>query len=204
MEKFILGKKIEMTQIFEGEKVIPVTLIKAGPCFITQIKTKDKDGYQAVQIAFDEIKKLGKAVLGQMRGLGKFRYLKEFRAKQPAENSFKVGDKIDVSVFQIGDKVSVIGVSKGKGFQGGVKRWGFSGRNATHGVKHEHRTIGSVGMRFPQRVIKGRRMPGRMGVERVTIKNLKIIKIDKENNLFAIEGAVPGARGTLLEIKTEK
>ena len=204
MEKFILGKKIEMTQIFEGEKAFPVTLIKAGPCFITQIKTKEKDGYQAVQIAFDEVKKLGKAVLGQMRGLGKFRYLKEFRTKEPAENTFKIGDKIDVSVFQNGDKVNIIGISKGKGFQGGVKRWGFSGRNATHGVKHEHRTIGSTGMHFPQRVIKGRRMPGRTGVERITVKNLKVIKIDKENNLIAIKGAVPGARGTILEIKTEK
>ena len=204
MEKFILGKKKEMTQIFEGDKVVPVTLIQAGPCFVTQIKTKEKNGYQAIQVAFDEAKKIGKAALGQMRGLGKFRHLKEFRIKEAAENTFKVGDKIDVAVFQLGDRVNISGASKGKGFQGGVKRWGFSGRNATHGVKHEHRTICSTGMRFPQRVIKGRRMPGRTGVERITVKNLRVAKIDKENNLLAIEGAVPGASGTLLEIRTEK
>ena len=113
----------------------------------------------------------------------------------------KVGDKIDLSIFQEGDKIKVSGISKGKGFQGGVKRWGFSGRNATHGVKHEHRTLGSVGMSFPERVIKGRKMPGRMGTERVTIKNLKIVKIDKENNILVVKGAVPGKRGQLLEMK---
>jgi len=198
MEKFILAKKIEMTQVFEDEKVIPVTLVQAGPCFVTQIKTKDADGYDAIQVAFEEIKKLGKTALGQMRGFGKFRYLREFKNCK----DFKLGDKIDVSTFELGDKINVSGISKGKGFQGAVKRWGFSGRNATHGTKHEERTLGSVGSAYPQRVLKGKKMPGRMGVDRVTVKNLKIIKIDKENNLLAIKGAVPGPRGTLLEIRS--
>lgn len=200
MEKFILGKKIEMSQVFEDEKVIPVTLIQAGPCFITQIKTKDKDGYEAIQVAFDEIKKLGKTILGQMRGFGKFRYLREFKKS----GDFKLGDKIDISIFELGEEVNVTGISKGKGFQGGVRRWGFSGRNATHGTKHEQRTLGSVGSAYPQRVLKGKKMPGRMGVDRTTVKNLKIIKIDKNNNLLAIKGAVPGPRGTLLEIRSVK
>jgi len=112
-----------------------------------------------------------------------------------------VGDVFDVSVFEEGDSVKVSGISKGKGFQGGVKRHGFHGRNATHGVKHEERTLGSVGSAYPQRVIKGRKMPGRMGYDRVTVKNLKIVKIDKENNLIVVKGAVPGHRGTLLEIR---
>jgi len=201
MKKFILGKKVGMTQIFDDQgKVIPVTIIEAGPCFIIQVKTLEKDGYQAVQVAFDERKKLGKALLGQMRGLGKFRYLKEFRIEDGKD--FKVGDKIDVSIFEKGERVKVAGFSKGKGFQGVVKRWGFSGRNATHGVKHEHRTLGSVGCAFPQRVIKGKKMPGRMGHNRVTVKNLEVVKIDPKNNLIILKGAVPGSRGTLLEIET--
>ena len=126
-----------------------------------------------------------------------FRWMREFK-----NGEYKIGDKIDVSVFQEGDEVKIAGVSKGKGFQGGVKRWGFSGRNATHGVKHEHRTLGSVGSSFPERVLKGKKMPGRMGAKRVTVKNLKIVKIDKDNNLLAVKGAVPGPRGTLLEIRT--
>lgn len=202
MKKFILGKKIGMSQIFDEEgKVVPVTIIQAGPCFITQVKTKEKDGYQAVQVAFEESKKVGKAVLGQMRGLGAFRYLKEFRIEEEGRG-FKVGDKIDVSIFEKGDRVKVAGLSKGKGFQGVVKRWGFSGRNATHGVKHEQRTLGSVGSMFPQRVIKGKKMPGRMGHIRVTVKNLEVIKIDPKNNILAIKGAIPGSKGTLLEIET--
>jgi len=118
-----------------------------------------------------------------------------------AARVYKVGDQVDVSVFQEGERVKVSGTSKGKGFQGAVKRWGFSGRGASHGVKHEARTLGSVGTSFPERVIKGRKMPGRMGSERTTVKNLEIVKIDKENNLLAIKGAIPGRKGTLLEIR---
>jgi len=182
-----------MSQIFtENGEVIPVTLIEAGPCKVLQIKTKEKDGYTAVQIGFKEMKKSKKSQKGK-----EFKYLREFQDGQ----EYEVGSEIDISVFKEGDKIKISGTSKGKGFQGGVKRWGFHGRGASHGVKHEARTLGSTGSAFPQRVIKGRKMPGRMGFERITIKNLKIAKIDKENNLLAVKGAIPGRRGTLLEIR---
>jgi len=193
--KFILAKKIEMSQVFkEDGTVVPVTLVSAGGCDVVQIKTKEKDGYEAVKIGFEnlperKIKKSGTP----------FRHLKEFIGDAA---SFKQGDKIAVSVFSIGDKVKVSGVSKGKGFQGGVKRWGFSGKlSSTHGNKHEHRTLGSTGCSIPARVIKGRKMPGRMGSDRVSVKNLEVVKIDAKNNIIALKGAVPGRRGTLLEIR---
>ncbi len=196
MTKFILGKKLEMSQIFKDDKVLPVTLIEAGPCFITQIKTKEKDGYRTLQIGFEKLKE--KKVKKPQQGKP-YRYLREFGDKL---EEYKIGQKIDVSIFKEGDKVKISGISKGKGFQGAVKRWGFSGKSATHGVKHEHRTLGSVGSSFPERVLRGKKMPGRMGAERVTVPNLKIVKVDIENNLLAIKGAIPGRRGTLLEIKT--
>jgi len=196
--KFILGLKLGMSQIFDEKgNVIPITVIEAGPCQITQIKTKEQDGYDALQIGFiTKEKKIKKTEKGK-----EFRYLKEFRILKPETCNLKPKDIIDVSIFQEGDKVKISGISIGKGFQGAVKRWGFSGRNATHGVKHEHRTLGSIGTSFPERVIKGRKMPGRTGFERKTIKNLKIVKVDKENNLLAVKGALPGKKGTLLEIK---
>jgi len=191
--KFILGEKLKMSQIFDEEgNRIPVTLIKAGPCQVTQIKKKEKDGYEAIQIGYLKKKK------------GKFRHLREFRDEGLKIEDFQVGQEIDVSVFKEGDLVSVSGESKGKGFQGGVKRWGFSGRPASHGTKHEEREIGSIGASTPSRVIKGKKMPGRMGGERVTVKNLKVVKVDKENNLLYVKGAVPGKRGTILEIRALK
>jgi len=196
--KFILGKKLEMSQIFDDKgNVIPVTLIEAGPCYITQIKTKERDKYEAIQIGFEKLK--DKKVKKPQKDRP-YRYLREFSI---FNSQFSIKDKIDVSVFKEGDKVKISGVSKGKGFTGAVKRWGFHGQTATHGTKHEERTIGSTGSRFPQRVIKGRKMSGRMGAERVTIKNLKVVKIDPESNLLAVKGAVPGRRGTLLEIRGE-
>lgn len=194
MAKFLLGKKIEMSQAFdENGNVVPVTLIEAGPCFVTQIKNKERDKYEAVQIGFiKKTKKIKKSEKGK-----EFKYLSEFKDGK----DLKPGDEISVSIFQEGEKVKIAGISKGKGFQGAVKRWGFSGRNATHGVKHEHRTLGSVGSSFPERVGKGKKMAGRMGRDRVTVKNLKIVKIDKENNLMALKGAIPGYRGTILEIR---
>ncbi len=187
-----------MTQIFQQEKVIPVTLIEAGPCKVTQVKTKGKDGYDAIQMGFEEIVKR-KKITKSKRGKP-FVSIREFRAASD-KSTARQGDIVDVSIFEEGDKVQVSGISKGKGFQGVVKRHGFSGRNATHGVKHEERTPGSVGTSVPERVIKGRRLPGRMGSDRVTVKNLKIAKVDKANNMLAIKGAVPGRRGTLLEIR---
>ena len=130
-----------------------------------------------------------------------FSFIREFKNNI---QEYKVGQKIDTSVFKEGDTVLVSGISKGKGFQGAVKRWGFSGRGASHGVKHEARTLGSVGSSFPERVIKGRKMPGRMGSERITVKNLKVVKVDSKNNLLAVKGAVPGRKGTLLELKSQE
>lgn len=192
---FILGKKIGMSQIWKEGKVVPVTLILAGPCSVTQIKNKEKDGYDAVQIGFEELK--DKKIKKSQKDKG-FRYLREFREER---GDLKIGDKIDVSKFEIGEKVNISGLSKGKGFQGAVKRWGFSGRNSTHGARHEERTIGSVGSSFPQRVVPGKKMPGRTGYVRRTIKNLEIVEVDKENNVIALMGAVPGRRGTLVEIR---
>ncbi|PIV45565.1 MAG: 50S ribosomal protein L3 [Candidatus Nealsonbacteria bacterium CG_4_9_14_3_um_filter_35_11] len=197
--KFILGIKIGMSQVFDEKGMVtPITLVEAGPCQVLQVKIKDKDGYEAIQIGF--IKKKPKKVKKTEKAK-EFKWIKEFRSGKSELSELKPNDIIDVSLFKENEKVKVSGLSKGKGFQGGVKRWGFSGRNATHGVKHEHRTLGSVGTSIPARVLKGRKMPGRTGRERITVKNLEIIKIDKENNLLAIRGAAPGRRGTLLEIR---
>lgn len=184
-----------MSQAFDEKgNIVPLTLIEAGPCKVTQIKTKEKDGYDALQIGFKEIEKKNK-IKKPMKGKP-FKFLREFK-----DGEYKEGESIDVSTFQEGGTVKVSGISKGKGFQGAVKLWNFSGRNATHGVKHEHRTLGSVGSTDAERVFKGKKMAGRMGSERTTVKNLKIVKIDKENNLLAVRGAVPGRKGTLLEIR---
>lgn len=168
-----------MSQIFDEKgMVVPVTLVEAGPCTVTQVKNQEKDKYIAVQIEYKNKKK-------------------EFLS-----SDHKVGDKIDVSIFQEGDKVKIAGISKGKGFAGPVKKWGFKGRlSSTHGTKHELRTPGSTGSSEPDRVRKGKKFAGRMGAERITVKNLKIAKIDKEKNILFVKGAVPGYRGTLLEIR---
>ncbi len=185
--KFILGLKMKMSQIFDKDgRIIPVTLVKAGPCRVTQVKKKEKDGYEAVQVEFVGLKP---------------KTLKEFRGKDLDIKNYQPQQEIDVSVFNEGDKILVSGISKGKGFAGAVKRWGFAGKNTSHGTKHEVRALGSVGAMTPSRVIKGKKMPGRMGGKRITIKGLKIVKIDKEKNVLAIKGAVPGKPGTLLEIK---
>lgn len=197
--KVILGRKIKMGQIFDEEgNVIPVTFVVAGPCKVLDVKTKEKDGYFSVKLGFEKLKpqKIKKSQKKEP-----FKVIKEFRGKSEEDiKDFKIGQEINVSIFQEKEKVSVSGISKGKGFQGGVKRWGFSGRGASHGVKHEERTLGSVGATRPARVIKGKKMPGRMGGERVTIKNLEIVKIFPKENILAIKGAVPGRKGTILEI----
>jgi large subunit ribosomal protein L3 len=197
--KFILGKKIGMTEIFAADgKRMPVTMVEAGPCQVAQIRTKDNDGYSAVSLGFMPIpeKRIKKSQVKSP-----FYFIKECRTKE-GDAELKVGDKVEaVTAFKEGDIVKVAGISKGKGFQGAVKRYHFGGRKAcTHGQKHELRNVGSVGMGGAS-IRKGRRMPGRMGYERVTIKNLKIVKIDAAHNLMAIEGAVPGNKGTLLEIR---
>ncbi len=194
--KFILGKKLGMSQLFDKDGILtPVTLISSEPCVVLQKKVGEKDGYNAIQIGLEKIEKKNK-IKKTMKGK-EYRFVRENRTTE----IMNIGDKIDVSAFVEGDIVKVSGISKGKGFQGGVKRHGFHGRNRTHGVKHEARTIGSTGCRFPQHVIKGRKMPGRMGSDRVTVKNLQIMKVDLENNYLAVKGAVPGRNGALLEIR---
>ena len=196
--KFILGKKIGMSQMFDKNgKLTPVTLVVAGPCYVLQKKNKEKEGYDALQVGYRKIEKkdkIGKSMKGK-----EYKDIKEYIG---ADENLKVGDEINVSTFEEGNMVKVSGMSKGKGFQGGVKRHGFHGRNATHGVKHEERTIGSTGSRFPQHVMKGRRMPGRMGYERISVKGLRVMKVDLESNLLVLKGAVPGRTGALLEIRS--
>lgn len=200
--KFILGKKLRMTQIFDEKgNQIPVTLIEAGPCVVTQIKTKEKDKYEAIQIGFEKIEKEKKIKKSQKKR--PFKYLREFRGKNLDISKFKEGQIIDVSTFKEGEKVTISGISKGKGFAGVVKRWGFRGRPKTHGTKHELRAPGSIGSATPPRVVKGRKMAGRLGGERVTIKNLTIVKVDLKNNLLVLKGAVPGTKDTLLEIRSK-
>lgn len=202
MKKFILGTKQYMTQVFDDNGIAhPATVLSVGPVTVTQAKNDDKDGYQAVQIGYGERneKNINQAQKGQFKDLGLFRYLKEFRTEEVLNR----GDIIDVSKFEVGDIVEVSGTSKGKGFQGVVKRHGFAGGPRTHGNKHHERTPGSIGAQGPQRVLKGKRMAGRMGTDRVTVKNLKVLQVDKENNQLVLRGAVPGYRGTLVEIKVK-
>lgn len=198
-KKFILGRKIGMTRIFDdNNKAVAVTVVEVNPCVVTYIRSNDKDKYEAVQVGFGKKKRINKPEKGHLKELGQFCVLKEFRVGSP---DCKVGDIIDVSVFNEGDKVKVSGISKAKGFQGVVKRHGFGGGAASHGQKHSLREPGSIGATWPQRVLKGMRMAGRMGGERKTIVGLKIVRVDKEENLLAISGAIPGRRGTLLEIR---
>ncbi|MEK7135001.1 MAG: 50S ribosomal protein L3 [Patescibacteria group bacterium] len=201
--KFILGKKIGMTQIFRGDNVIPVTLIESGPNFVIQVKTKEKDGYVAVQLGFGakKEKNIKKPQRGHLKNLGNFRWLKEFRIDS-STSELKRGDEVKLTDFKSGDKVNVIAISKGKGFQGVVKRHGFHGGPKSHGQKDRHRAPGSIGASFPEHVIKGMRMAGRMGGDKVTVKNLEVVEVDSENNLIAIKGAIPGRRGTLIMIKS--
>lgn len=200
--KFILGKKLGMSEMFlEDGKSIGVTVVEVGPCIVTQVRDAEKDGYHAVQIGFGTRKNLSKAVKGHLKELGSFAILKEFRPKNNEVLNMDVGDKIDASIFQAGEKVAVSSITKGRGFQGVVKRHKFRGGSRTHGQKHSEREPGSIGSVWPQRVVKGKRMAGRMGGDKVTLRGIKIMKIDTENNILALKGAIPGKRGELLEIK---
>lgn len=197
--KYLLGEKLGMAQTYDEQgKVVPVTVIKAMPVTITQVRTTEKDGYSAVQVGTGERNKINKPLAGHLKELGKFKKLKEFRNAVEADTV--VGGKIDVSVFVVGDKVKISGLTKGRGFQGAVKRYGFHGMPASHGHHHVLRHVGSIGQRFPQHTLKGMRMAGRMGGERVSIRGLKVISVDPANNLLAVRGAVPGRKGTWLEI----
>jgi large subunit ribosomal protein L3 len=204
--KGILGKKVGMTQIFDDRgEVIPVTIIEAGPCFVAQIKSVERDGYSAIQMGFDEIKprRLSNPQRQHLRksDLPPLRYLREFKLDEEEIAQYKEGQTVTVGLFEVGEYVDVVGTSKGRGFAGVVKRHGFSGGPKTHGQSDRHRTPGSVGAcTTPGRVFKGKRMPGRMGGDRVTVQGLKIVMVDPERNLLAVRGAVPGAKNGLLMV----
>lgn len=200
----ILGKKLGMGRVFsEDGQVIPVTAIQAGPCVVTQVKTKENDGYNAVQLGFGEAKRLNKPLKGHLKNLGAFKYLREVRVEDTSD--IKPGSLVKVDIFQPGSLVKVTGTSKGKGFAGVVKRHGFAGGPKSHGQSDRHRAPGSIGAGTdPGRVIKGLRMAGHMGNRRVTVRNLKVVKVDPEANLLLVKGAVPGARNSLLLIQKAK
>jgi large subunit ribosomal protein L3 len=203
--KGLIGKKVGMTQIFDDDgKVTAVTLIEAGPCFVTQVRTRESDGYNAVQLGFEETrpKRLAAGELGHLKAnsLPPLRHLREFRLTQ--EPDLKAGEKVTAEVFAVGDKVDVVGISKGKGFQGGMKRHHFGGGPITHGQSDRQRAPGSnASTTTPGRLFKGSRMAGHMGHERVTSQNLKVVLVDAARNLIGVAGAVPGARKTIVTIK---
>lgn len=200
--KFILATKEKMTEYFdESGKVVPVTILSAGPITVTRVFSKDSDGYDSVQVGYGTQKKerITKARAGAMKGAF-YKDLREFRLKPADTTEVKVGDVIDVSVFAPGDKLQVSSISKGKGFQGVVKRHGFSGGPRTHGQKHSEREAGSIGGGLRTHVPKKMRMAGRMGSDRITQKNLKVVLVDKESNVMLVKGAIAGVRGTLVEI----
>ena len=199
--KVIIGTKIGMTQIIgEDGLVTPVTILEAGPITATQIKTVDTDGYNAVQFGYGQGKNLSKSVTGHVKKASVTpKILKEFRTDSAAD--LKVGDSISVDAFEVGDKVTVTGTSKGKGFAGTVKRWNFQESRNTHGFKGDIRKVGSIGSMYPQKVFKGKRMPGRMGHDQVTVKNLVVAYIDKENNLLGLKGAVPGPKKGIVTVE---
>jgi large subunit ribosomal protein L3 len=207
MFKGLIGKKIGMTQIFdENGAALPVTLIEAGPCFVTQVRSVDSEGYSAVQLGYEEVKpkRLSGGELGHLKrnNLPPLKYLREFRAK---EIQVAEGDKIDVSQFAIGEKVDISGVSKGKGFAGGVKRYHFRGGPKSHGQSDRLRAPGSrSSTTTPGRVFKGARGAGHMGNDAVTAQNLKVVLVDAERNVIGVNGSVPGARGGLVVIKESR
>ncbi|MFW5692484.1 MAG: 50S ribosomal protein L3 [Chloroflexota bacterium] len=205
--KGIIGKKIGMTQVFDDEgNVVPVTVIQAGPCYVTQVRTADRDGYMAVQLGFEETtaKRLTQGQLGHLRrnNLPALRHLREFRLRND-NLDVEEGQEIKVDVFEKGERVDVIGTSKGRGFTGTIKRHGFHRGPKTHGQSDRERAPGAIGMcATPGRTLKGQRMAGRSGNERVTIKNLEVVVVDPERNLLAVRGSVPGARNGLVLIRS--
>ena len=201
MLRGFLGKKIGMTQLFaENGSVVPVTLIEAGPCVVTQVKTKDSDGYEAVQLGFGAVKRPNKPMQGHFRPSRASRYLREVKADDPAE--FSVGQTVSLDIFTEGEKVDVIGRSKGRGFAGTMKRHGFGGGPRTHGQSDRARAPGSIGGgTTPGKVFKGLKMAGHMGNRRITVKGLEIVKVDTDRNILAVKGGIPGAPNSLVQIR---
>lgn len=205
MAKGILGKKIGMTQVFsEAGRLIPVTVVEAGPCMVVQIKTEDKEGYSAVQLGFAEkkAKRTNKPMQGHFAkaGVKPLRFLREIRISPEEADQYKVGEAVDVSLFEEGELVDVVGQAKGKGFAGVIKKYNFGRGPMAHGSKY-HRGVGSLGAAGVGRVFKGRKLPGRMGGHRVTVQGLEIVKVDPEKNLLLIKGAVPGRNGAFVQVK---
>jgi large subunit ribosomal protein L3 len=206
--KGILGTKLGMTQVFdENNKVVPVTVVKAGPNVVTRIRTTERDGYSAVQLAYGEIspRKVNKPVTGQYAaaGINPRRHLAELRFDEATAADYEVGQELTAEIFADGSFVDVTGTSKGKGFAGTMKRHGFKGQGASHGAQAVHRRPGSIGgCSTPGRVFKGTRMSGRMGSDRITTQNLKVHKVDAENGVLLIKGAIPGRNGGLVVVRT--
>jgi large subunit ribosomal protein L3 len=209
--KFIIGKKMEMTQIWQGDNLVAVTKVQAGPCRVSQVRTIEKDGYQALQLSYGarKTKNIRKPQLGHLAKAGidtsgrtTSRYMREFRISVPVEG-IALGDQVKVSTFAVGDKIGVTGISKGKGFQGPVKRHHFKGTDEQHGNKDQSRMPGSIGAKGPAHVFKGTKMAGRMGADQVTIKSLEVIEIDQENDILYIKGGLPGAKNGLILIAGE-
>jgi len=198
----LLGRKVGMTQVFdENGRVIPVTVIQAGPCWVTQVKTQDNDGYDAIQVGFEESRRINSPERGHLAkgGTPLLRHLREWRVNDAS--GFEVGQRLDVSLFEPGERVHVVGTSKGKGFQGVVKRHGFAGGPKTHGQSDRHRAPGSIGSgTTPGRVLKGLRMAGKMGNERVSVRNLLVVRADTDRNLLLVRGAIPGPREALIAV----
>ena len=201
MLRGFLGKKIGMTQLFrENGSIVPVTLIEAGPCVVTQVKTKDSDGYEAVQLGFGDVKRPNKPMQGHFRPSRASRYLREVQADDPSE--FSVGQTVSLDMFAEGEKVDVIGRSKGRGFAGTMKRHGFGGGPRTHGQSDRARAPGSIGGgTTPGKVFKGLKMAGHMGNRRITVKGLEIVKVDTDRNILAVKGGIPGAPNSLVQIR---
>lgn len=199
-----LGKKVGMTQVFEEDgRVVPVTVIQAGPCIVTQVKTREKDGYEAVQLGFGETKQLNKPESGHLKGKGNCRYLREVQADDASE--FEVGQRIGVDIFEPGEVLDVIGRSRGRGFAGTMKRHRFGGGPRTHGQSDRARAPGSIGGgTTPGKVFKGLKMAGHMGNRRITAKGLKVVRVDPDRNLLLVKGGVPGAPNGLLQIRRKK
>ncbi len=203
MKKGILGRKVGMTQLFtEQGLAVPVTVIEAGPCHVVQKKTVEKDGYSAIQVGFGEKRErlFNKPVKGHFNkaGVRPLRFLRELRVED--SDSYQVGQEIKADLFSPGEKVDVVGTSKGRGFAGGIKRHGFHRGPMAHGSKY-HRRPGSLGAKGPARVFKGRKLPGHLGAERVTVQNLEVVRVDADRNLLAVKGAVPGPRGGLVIVR---
>ena len=203
MNKAIIGKKLGMTQVFLNDgTMVPVTVIQAGPCTVTQVKTTDRDGYEAIQLGFDEVpeRKLNKPELGHLKASGaKVKHLHEFKLEGSA---LKVGEVVSADVFAAGEFVDVTGITKGHGFTGVIKRWNQHRLKETHGVGPVHREVGSMGpISSPSRVMPGKNLPGHYGVEQVTVLNLSVVKVDKERGVLLVKGAVPGAKNSIVYVR---